>query len=179
MTRLANPAPARTVPAMPAKSLLRSRHTGSRRRSRGTQLLEFAIALPLFLFILMFSLDLGRLVFTSGLVHDAAFTSARAGAQLGAAGDGSSGASRRAFDEVISNYGWDENDAAFAVETGRTCTKAINSDDNFVTVRADYKMNFLTPGLYEAVGMVSDSLTKDGHFMIEAVGIARCEITRD
>jgi Flp pilus assembly protein TadG len=174
----------RTVEGMKCSMLRTERSTtgsarGRRRRTRGAQLLEFAITLPLFLFMLMFSLDLGRMVFMSGLIHDAAFTSARAGAQIGGAGSATTGASRKAFNEVVSNYGWKGTDATYKVVSGATCAKAANSADNFVAVDVSYKVFFITPGLNSLLGVLRGGPTaSDGSWTLKATGLARCEITK-
>lgn len=171
---------ARTVHTM-KRSMLQTPGTGllRTRRSRGAQLLEFAITLPIFLFMLLFSLDMGRMVFLSGVVHDAAFTSARAGAQVGAAGTNASGASRTAFYEAVDAIPGSKNeDATFQVVSSNECTSSGRDEDTFVEVRVSYKVRFITPGLNSMLGVMSDRDNGDGSWTLPATGVARCEIVR-
>lgn len=150
-----------------------------RRKRRGAQLLEFAITLPLFLMMLLFSLDLGRIVFLSGVLHDATFTSARAGAQVGGAKTGVAGntdVSRKAYEEAMRAIpGTQQTSGTFNVRTGATCSRTPGNTNNYVTVEATRTVSFITPGLNSMLGMFQDS---KGGYQLRATGVARCEVAK-
>ena len=56
--------------------------TGTRVR-RGAQMLEFAMLLPIFMFLIVFTFDMGRLVLTTVALNDVTQQAARSGAQVG------------------------------------------------------------------------------------------------
>lgn len=156
---------------------------GQKNRPRGAQLVEFALVLPIFLFLILFSIDMGRMVFYSGVVHDAAFTSARAGAQVGAAGSSAKGASRDAYFDAISQVpgnGDADTIATFSVERGASCDRSPTSPNRFVQVRGTLSVEFITPGMRTllTIGGNGERFDDLGAWTLPATGIARCEVVR-
>lgn len=143
---------------------------------RGTQILEFALLLPLFLFMLLFSIDMGRMVLISGAVHDAAFVAARAGAQVGDTGPNPGGASARAFASAVEIVPGAEQSRASVLEVSGACQEPYNLN---VRVKVSYRVQFITPGLTTLLGMVNgERRAPEGDWILPAVGIARCEVVR-
>lgn len=175
MTTLAGNARTRTVRGMitPAQK--------GRRGRRGAQLIEFAITLPLFLMMLLFALDMGRIVFLSGVLHDAAFTSARAGAQVGGGVTNVTGVqsntSQVAFEEAMEAIPGNSVSEFKPVQvvTGQTCSRQTGHKDNYVTVNVSHDVDFITPGLNSLLNIFQG---QGNSWELDAVGVARCEVTR-
>lgn len=137
-------------------------------------MLEFALLLPLFLFLIFFTVDMGRLILTRGMLIDATQQAARTGAQVGDAGNPYTGASRQAFDRAIElNPGMSlDHVAAFTVEEGAPCGR-------YVTISSAYDFRFITPGLAQAAGIFTGQQTQEFATMrLDAASVARCEVTR-
>lgn len=143
------------------------------RRRRGAQMIEFALTLPLFIFLICFSLDAGRMILTQGALTDAAHQAARAGAQVGGGDVGGRRDSRVAFyDAVRSMPGGDT-----ANISGFTATPDCSS--GYVTVRGTYDVKFITPGLTAILSMADGrARDREGAWRLEASAVARCEIRR-
>jgi len=162
------------------------RRPGSRRR-RGGQLLEFTLLLPMALFLLVFSIDMGRTVLATTGLQDAAAVGARAGARIGFSGSvpgegvcvGSSSTGNPSYDafcesasilggarvtgvEILSPNGYGQ----------RFCTESPESN-TYVTIRARATIDYITPGLATLIGFTTG--TGDD---IVVTGTARCEVTR-
>ncbi len=151
-----------------------------RNRRRGVEMLEFAILLPIFIFILMFTIDMGNVIFLSGTLHDAVFVAARSGAQVGAGcyndpvGGDCAGPSRNAFNQALAGIPGVRQSYvnSFAVTEGATCTNVPGG--NYVVVRASYRVHFITPGLFSLINVATA-----GHgWSLSATGVARCEVVR-
>lgn len=172
--------------------------TVARRRRRGplgraATLLEFTMVIPIFIFMMLFSVDMGMLMLTSGAVNDAAFSAARAGAQAGGGGyDPSSQgfvcgngpcagsvSSEAAFDSAmqapLSEEIWTYDEDGFRIVSGAECRNG--GEDAYVTVTLPYRVNMFTPGLAAMLGMVNEGSAGD-EFKLVATGVARCEIYR-
>lgn len=164
---------------------MRMRRSGS--RSRGGQLLEFTLLLPMALFLLVFSIDMGRTVLATTGLQDAAAVGARAGARIGFSGGvpgegvcvGSFSTGNPSYDafcesasilggaritgvEIISPNGYGS----------RFCTESPESN-TYVTIRVRARIDYITPGLATLIGMSTG--TGDD---IVVTGTARCEVTR-
>lgn len=154
----------------------RGRRTLSRRARRGVQFIEFALILPAMLYLLLFSIDMGRMVFLSGIVHDGVFYAAREGAIAGGAGDSESGPSRFAFDSAVTRApGTGLSVIDFQVLEGTTCTQ---SGSSYVRVRGTVRASFITPGLRQLLNASAGLAGNGGRWDLTAVGISRCEIAR-
>ena len=162
-------------------SLLRTYHRRGWRR--GVELLEFALIIPFLFFLVCFSIDMGNMVFLSGLIHDAAFVSARTGAQFGEAGtsatgpggQGATGPSYNAFANAAASLpGGLSEVQSYTVVSPTTANGdcASSGTNQYVTVRVSFHMNFITPGLYTMLSLYSSGFT------LNATGVARCEVVR-
>ena len=158
------------------------------RRRRAGQLLEFTLLLPMALFILVFSIDMGRTVLATTGLQDAAAVGARAGARIGYAGSvpgsglcetagrSTGNPSYDAFCEAASILGGAEITGVEIISPNgygsRYCTEA-SLDDTYVTIQARAQLDYITPGLATLVGLA----TGEGSD-ITVTGTARCEVTR-
>ena len=146
-----------------------------KRRRRGVVMIEFAMILPLFLFLMLFTVDMGRMVLLQAGLQDATQQSARAGAQVG--GASISNRSRITFDSAI--------DAAPGLESGRVSRFTINSGGTCsagqtnVTIDARYSASLITPGLTALLGVFAGQDGQDaGDWSLSATSVARCEVLR-
>jgi hypothetical protein len=151
------------------------RHTHRRPRRRGTVFLEFAMIMPLFLFLVLFSIDMGRMVLVAGAMNDAAYVSARSGAQLGGAGSPVDGPSRRAFDRAVQSIpGAGADNVDFLIIDG-SCT----TSQSYITIEASQNVRFITPGLTSLLGMWDgDGRGATEGWELSARGSVLCEIVR-
>ena len=142
--------------------------------------LEFAMLLPLFLLMTMFAVDMGRLIVVNGAVADATFHAARVGAQTGGACPNNKtrcntrGVSALAFYETVDAYPAISREGVptdgFHVETGGTCSSSgLNSH---ITIRTQYEIDPITPGLYTLAGLVSDG------WSVSNAAVVRCDVVR-
>jgi Flp pilus assembly protein TadG len=156
-----------------------SRDRGLRRSRKGVEIIEFAFVLPAILFILLFAIDMGRNIFVAGSLQDAAYISARTGAQVGGACVGSPGCNTSAAHNVFYQSlgaipGAVPASAVWKVTSGGTCTLAAADPTNsYVTITVTYPEKLVTPGLATALQIVTGGSPK-----VTAVGIARCEVVR-
>lgn len=150
----------------------RARHAG--------QLLEFMLVLPLALFLLVFAIDMGRLVLASTALTDAATVGARAGARIGYAGGGygdctgpARGGESPSYDATCQSLrvlaGAKVTWVAVMEPAGGWCTNGAP----WVRVEVRAEMSYIAPGLGQLIG----AFTGDGQELI-STGIARCEVTR-
>lgn len=138
------------------------------RKTRGTVLLEFALIMPfVFIFIAMM-VDVARIYLVRNAAQDAAFASARAGAQVGYWGalDITEGPSIQAAQDaynasLVARQGW----ADLGSLTPEPCSPA-NGFDFTSTVR--YSINPILPSL---VGLPTT-------LNLQTAGVSRCEIVR-
>jgi Flp pilus assembly protein TadG len=143
-------------------------------RRRASQLLEFAIVLPFFMLMLVLVVDMGRLVVVRTALHDAAYTSARAAAQVGGADlDGSRISRQIFFEQVAASPLLDTTNVSDFTAAPARCSVT----NRMVTVRASYTFDFLTPGLYSLVSAGAGNTTRGG-WTLDAVGVGRCEVIR-
>lgn len=158
-----------------------------RTKRRGSQLLEFALLIPMALVLITFSVDMGRLILATTSLSDATAVAARAGARVGyagaipAPGDCTSGLggpnpAYNAFCQAADVLGGSRIDSVeLLTPTGlgdRACVAGADSTE-YVTVRARASLDFITPGLTSIVKLTVSSRT-----LIEVTGTARCEVTR-
>lgn len=158
-----------------------------RRKGRASVMLEFALIFPVALAIMLFAVDMGRLVLLNTGLHDATAVAARAGARQGFVGTDTSGPSYTAFQEAVDVLpGLSDSVSSFSIvnpttnfsgsdRSGRWCTQT----DLYVRVRAQADIQFITPGLgsiLTAVGGGSSNLP--GGVTITSTGVARCEVAR-
>ncbi len=143
------------------------------RHSRGTVLLEFGLIAVFMLMLLGILVDVGRVMLVINSAQDSAFTSARAGAQVGYWGslDPTEGpsvvAAQESFDESMLQQrgGWG---SVFTLEI-EPCSPS--NDFNFTT-KVSGKVDLIFANWSSGL---SDSL---GQFTVETSGVSRCEIVR-
>lgn len=166
------PVPTRT----PARTLARNARVTSRRR-RGAQMLEFAIVLPIVLFMLTFMLDMGRMVLISGVLQDATQVAARSGAQVGGAGSPTTGPAREALDQSLDDYPGVEAETthSFVIESGERCR--TTGTNRHVAIQVNYPVDFITPGLTMFLNMMDgEDRAPEGAWLLRATAVSRCEI---
>lgn len=150
----------------PAPGLRRTRHR------RGTQMLEFALLMPFFFVLILFTFDVGRFVLTSTALHDAAYTASRAGAQVGGGNLENSRTALAAFEDTARlNPMLGNGSLTGELRSGATCTAA--GPDRFVTVRGTYRMQLLSTGMLFFLGGVIPSSVD-----VTSVAVSRCEVVR-
>jgi hypothetical protein len=158
------------------------------RRRRGGLMFEFALLLPVVVFLIGFTVDMGRLVSLSSTLHDASAVAARSGARQGFAGSIPGGVPCNEPTRNGSNPSYDAFCEAFrpipgsrliSVElrspssdgTGRWCSR--NYEGNlYVSFRARAHLDYITPGIESVI-----AVTKGGRDLV-ATGVARCEVAR-
>ncbi|MFM7088867.1 MAG: TadE/TadG family type IV pilus assembly protein [Candidatus Paceibacterota bacterium] len=157
------------------------------RKRKAGQLLEFTLLLPMAMLIIVFSIDMGRLILASTSLHASVSTAARAGARVGFAGDipvpancqGYSGSEAPAYSAFCESADIDGGAVVESVEIltpvggGLRFCVAGSDGTQYVTVKAKARIDFITPGLATMLGVnTGESST------FSATGSARCEVTR-
>jgi hypothetical protein len=140
-----------------------------RRKYKGVQFIEFSLILPIMLYLMLLSIDMGRLVFLSGIVHDAAFYSARQGAIQG----GAEGVSQAAFEQALSRFPGSPMVSNFRIDLGNRCS----ATDLIVQVTGEVETTLITPGLRSLLN-ASSTISNEGPWRLKATGIGYCEISR-
>jgi Flp pilus assembly protein TadG len=139
-------------------------------------MIEFAMVLPLFLFILLFTVDMGRMVLLQAALQDATQQAARSGAQVGGANKNGN-KSQTTFNEAVSNAPGMTTSriSEFSVLAGSSCT-AFQPN---VTIRTAYQADFVTPGLSTLLGVFTgDERGPEADWTLRATSVARCEVLR-
>ena len=157
------------------------------RRKRGSVLLEFMLIFPIALAIMLFSVDMGRIVLMSTSLHDSVSVSARAGARQGFVGTDTRGPARDAFNEAVKVVpGLNTSITSFKVlgptrtlsgngRTGKWCTQ----NDLYVKIQATANIKLITPGVGALLNISSGGTnTIPGSVAIKSTGVARCEVAR-
>jgi len=180
---------------------LKRRHALKRRRAsrRAVELIEFTLLLPLTIFFMIFILNMGSLMLTNGVLHDAAYTAANSAAQLGTLGNGSTSTSGQPWNDAnntLKNIGPGYSAANLSVvsagvvqanggsyngnSTSQVCTAQNNGNFTIVKVTLSYNAPLL-PGMAFLLSMASQghsTLSVGNTFALQATGVARCEIAR-
>lgn len=150
---------------------------------------EFALLLPLVVFLIGFTIDMGRLVSLTTTLHDATAVAARAGARQGFAGTVPGGVpcppggvratgtnpSYEAFCDAFLEIPGTQL-RSVRVETprglGGECTRELGEDGLYVRVYARAHLDYITPGMETIVAAAK------GGRDLSSRGIARCEVAR-
>lgn len=150
------------------------------RLRRAAELIEFAILLPIFLYMIIFAIDMGNMVMMSGIVHDAAFVGAQAGAQLGGGSQGDSAATSAARGALALVPGVTASRVSATIYDGYgNCNSSGNANGTYIELKVTYPAQFITPGLGALMSIISRSgNNENGAWSLSAVGVARCEIAR-
>lgn len=156
-------------------------------------MIEFAFILPIFMFLLLFTIDMGQVILMSGAMQDATFSAARAGAQVGGAsvdartgttvcgrtGACSSGSTYRTFARAADQIPFAATKSAtkLSIRSGGVCT--TTGADSHVGIDVTYNVRLLTPGLNSMLGLMNGTNGgKDADWAMKATAVARCEIVR-
>lgn len=138
-------------------------------------MLEFVILLPVFMFFLLFTLDVRSMVMQQAALQDATQQAARTGAQRGGGGAADAGASRQAFNRAVEAIpGMTAQNIVFYGIEGAVCQDA----NPYVTVRARYRVNTMTPGLSALLRLATGNGVNADGWEVKATSVARCEVTR-
>lgn len=139
----------------------------SKKRSKATVLFEFALIMPFFFIFIAIMVDVSRIMITQNAAQDAAFSAARAGAQIGAGDALITEQARAAADSAFSTslaarQGWVETPFLNVTDN---CS---NPNDPYFSVTLDYSIRPILPSL---AGLNSTLYLQTG-------ATSRCEIVR-
>jgi Flp pilus assembly protein TadG len=137
-------------------------------------MLEFMLVLPVFIFFVFFTIDVGRLVLIRAQLQDATQQAARAGAQVG----GNTAVSTAAFGNNLNTAAFIDSSKALLTVTNN-CNPNNGDTNNLYKVRAQssYTTTLTTPGLGAVFNVVSKSnASTKGSWTLTAVSSARCEV---
>lgn len=154
--------------------MLTIRRQLSSRKRRGTVLLEFVMIFPAFLFLILFAVDMGRVILISGTLTDSAYVAARSGAQRGSATlDGNA---ERAFNRALDAMPGSATtqNVSFTIVAGE-----CNASNSYIVIEAETDVQFITPGLDRllAIGGGEGIGSEDG-LTLTSRGSVLCEIRR-
>lgn len=149
---------------------------------RAVVMLEFAMILPLILFILILAIDFARMTLTASAVNEITFSTARKIAQQGGAVNADE--ANIIYQQYLSQgqtsgavifsgtQSGDPGTASFSVQPSNGILCQSGSD--YVTVTVDYEFRWLTP----MVGGFSNWLAGTGNdgYNMKSTASARCEI---
>lgn len=178
---------------MSMRQIYRSRAQSRRGWKRAATMIEFAFILPIFMFLLLFTIDMGQVILMSGAMQDATFSAVRAGAQVGGAsydartgvaacqatGPCTTGSTYRTFKKATSQIPFAATNTVkgMSILSGGKC--ATTGANAFVSVRTDYSVKLITPGLNAMLGMIDGATTAgDPAWQLHATAVARCEVVR-
>ena len=116
---------------------------GSSRHRRATVLLEFMLILPLFLFLVFFSVDMGRLMVVYGAVGDATYVAARAGAQYGTTNVNGVPVADEAYQRSLDGMPGVSGSTSKLVVISGECT----SKSSYIVTEGQQTVSLITPGL--------------------------------
>jgi Flp pilus assembly protein TadG len=139
-------------------------------------MLEFVILLPVLVFIMVFTIDIGHIIFLANALQDATYASARTGAQIGGACVAScpaNSAAQTTFDQVVSGIPGHPplSTVTWTPKTGLLCSATgANSE---VSIKTSLPITFVTPGMYTLIHSVLGRVPA-----LSATGVARCEVSR-
>lgn len=157
------------------------------RPRRAVELLEFTMLLPITVFFLVFIINMGLLVVTDGLLHDAAFNAAQVGAQNGQIDPyGALSTASQTMTDLGAGYSTGNltvNEADVVTQAGYGGSPVCTSGSGgytIVKVTLTYQVPML-PGMGTLLNMISHSggsLGIGSSYPIHATGVAQCEIAR-
>jgi Flp pilus assembly protein TadG len=152
-------------------------------RRRAVSILEFAIVLPIFLFLVFFMVDAARLLMVNNAMQEATYRAARASAIVG-----TTAVAQKAFDDAVA-----EIPGASAVTEGsaRLTTNGVCplvapltggglapvTAEQYVSVQSTYSVTVLTPGLGVLLSFVGgDGIALTSDFPMRSTAVSRCEV---
>lgn len=162
-------------------------------------MLEFALILPIFMFMLLFTIDMGHLILMSSAMQDATYAAATTGAQVGGAGIDTSGSgmlvcnngttcragstyrSLTSSASQIPGYGKLgslDSSTPMVIVHGATCVD--DGVNDHVVIRTKYSTSLLTPGLGALLKMMSGSSNgvSDNGWVLTSTAAVRCQVIR-
>lgn len=148
--------------------------TRSRRhRRRATVLIEFVMVLPMFFYLTLFTLDVGRLAVAHTMLSDATYIGARSAAQYGRVYTTQGNVVQIAFENALRDMpGMDPAKASSSV-TGTTVCRAGAGNSPYITVVGTYDMTFSTPGLQAVLDAANG-----GGYLVRTKASVLCEVAR-
>jgi Flp pilus assembly protein TadG len=155
------------------------------------ELIEFTLLLPITVFFMIFIINMGTLMVTDGVLHDAAYTAAQTGAQAGTISAGSTGSTGTAWGsaaQTLSNLGPGFTPASLSVTTADVTTDSgagsspICTAGGYTTVQVSLTYQApLLPGmglLFNIASGGTKNLNVGNTYALHATGVARCEIAQ-
>lgn len=136
--------------------------------------------MPIFLYMIIFAIDMGQMVMLSGIVHDAAFVGAQAGAQEGGGAQGDQAAVRAARNDLALVPTVNASRVSARIYNGYgVCNSTGSARGSYIELRVSYPAQFLTPGLSALMSIMDPrGNNQAGTWSLSAIGVARCEIAR-
>lgn len=127
--------------------------------------------LPIFVLMMILTVDLGRMVFTQMALQEATYTAARAGAQVGGTNVGGADTSRKVLIQSLQNS---PGISYAAVNQGsiQVSPAQCSVSNPLVTVSVSYNFTWSVPGMYTLLRVAAPN------FAVKAVAVSRCEIIR-
>jgi uncharacterized membrane protein len=152
------------------------------RKRRGSVMIEFALLLPLFLFLILFSVDAGLMFLVKSELQDATQQAVRAGAQVGGAGLLCSDPGKTAFTTSVNGSvtlkaaGFEGGDPCSGISFDASiCTDTPSG--MYVSATTTYSHHLITPGLGSLLELATGTSNNlPGQFTMTANSSARCEV---
>lgn len=144
-------------------------------RRRGAVMLEFVLVLPMFLFLVFFTVDMGRMTVLSGILSDSAYVAARSGAQRGGANIAGDRNVERTFERDQSNI---PNLGADRPAQLRIINGSCTTDSSYIEVEVSKEVEFITPGLGVLLNLPGGGGDPLAPWTLRSKGTVLCEIRR-
>jgi Flp pilus assembly protein TadG len=148
------------------------------RRGRGVALLEFMFVLPLFLFLALFAVDMGRVMLAYGALSDSTYVAARSAAQAGSASQFGGDSVRAFYSSLSAVPGIDQPGTAKLTINNGTCSVA----NKYITMTGSKAFNFVTPGLGTVLATFTRSTSSEAAYnrswTMSARAVVLCEVVR-
>lgn len=145
-------------------------------RRRGAVMLEFVMILPMFLFLVFFTVDMGRMTMLSGMLSDTAYIAARAGAQHGTREVAGRDVIQEALDRVEGNM------PTFGADNPIQLTQAnarCSGPQSHVEVEVTKDVDFITPGLSSLLGAFGGGSSVNlNTWTLRSRATVLCEVSR-
>jgi Flp pilus assembly protein TadG len=148
---------------------------GRRQRRRGVALLEFMFVLPLFLFLALFAVDMGRVMLAYGALSDSTYVAARSAAQAGDAKKNGGDSVNAFYDALSAVPGIDTPLSAKLTITNGVCT----TTNKYIRMTGSKSFTFVTPGLGTVLSVFTgDNNSIGGAWSMSAKAVVLCEVVR-
>lgn len=151
-------------------------------KKRGTALLEFMLIFPAFIILILFTVDMGRLILLSSALSDSTHVATRAVAQHGFVGSAAQNNGNAAFQSTIQSFGLfggsSVSSPTFTVADTNACRRGGSGSAAFVKGTGEVSIDLVTPGLGLLLGGIGGGGGVDGEINLKEEALLRCEITR-